>query len=488
MKQLLKQMSVYGIGGALCKAIQILLLPLYTRVLAPSDYGLLELTNMVGFFASILYGFMISSGYIRYYFEGKNDPDRNNYFGTAFWFTFIISSATLLGILFEAENLSILIFKVHQGAIYIKLIGIAFAINAHKQLFYNLLMVKERAQAYMLINVFSLIVTLLITIWFVAFLKLGVIGVLQAQVIGFSLELIMLSVLLLRPTVFQFTSRAAWQMLSYSLPLIPVQLAAFVLNLSDRLFIQNYRNLDDVGIYSLGYRFASIIPLFAVYPLRGFTPYLYTLIGTPAQCKKTLSNFLRLYLAGILIVALFMALFSKEVIAIMSHSTYRSAWKVVFPLCLSFVFYGLANVVSYTVEIAKKTWLSGIFWVIAAGISISLNFFLVPRFGMLGATASSAISYLVILICYFIASASVYPTPFHYLKYIAIIVFCSIIYVISIIPHFNLIGSVFFKISVLIASCGLLIISGYFSKEELSKGKSIIVNLFCKAKFFCTLY
>ncbi|MFH2035100.1 MAG: oligosaccharide flippase family protein [Candidatus Zixiibacteriota bacterium] len=55
-------MSIYGLGGVASRAIQFLLLPVYTRVLTTADYGSLELVYIIVGVLEMLYEFMISSG------------------------------------------------------------------------------------------------------------------------------------------------------------------------------------------------------------------------------------------------------------------------------------------------------------------------------------------------------------------------------------------------------------------------------------------
>ena len=47
MPGLVKNISTYSLGSILNKSIQFLLLPVYTRWLAPADYGQLELIYMI---------------------------------------------------------------------------------------------------------------------------------------------------------------------------------------------------------------------------------------------------------------------------------------------------------------------------------------------------------------------------------------------------------------------------------------------------------
>ena len=485
MKKLFKHMSIYGLGGIMTKAISFFLLPIYTRVLVPADYGTLELVYMVGSVIAILYGFMISSGYVREYYVNKDEEHRKILLSSTFWFAFISTIIILSLTFFFAGELSRLLFKFDYGDLFLKLIAISMAIHAHSMIFYNLLMVQEKSKKYISIQIITLLLTIGLTIYFIVFLRWSVKGVLIAQVIGNSIELLILSILLMRISIKQISLSAIKEMLKYSIPLIPLQLAAFVLNLSDRFFLQNYQNLDEVGLYSMGYRFASLVPLLAIIPLRAYSPYIFSLSDDTKKCKKTISDFSRYYVAYVLILTLVISMFSREVIVMVIDKNYYYGWTVVYLLCLSYAFYGISNVLSVGIDITKKTWLKAFSWIMAALVNIGLNFLLIPSYGMIGASIATSISYFFVIVLYIIALKYIYPIELQYTKFIVITVFTSLTYIISIYLNFTIILSVVSKFILLLIFLTILIVSGYFSKIELQKGKREILKV--KEKFFLLL-
>lgn len=99
MGKLFRQMSIYGVGGLLTKFVQFLLLPIYTRVFDPSEYGILEIVYWVGNLLTIVFGLMIRSGYIRQYYAFSKASERRALFNSALWF--IILSSVFLVFLVE---------------------------------------------------------------------------------------------------------------------------------------------------------------------------------------------------------------------------------------------------------------------------------------------------------------------------------------------------------------------------------------------------
>lgn len=482
MKKLFKHMTIYGLGGILTKLINFLLLPVYTRLLAPSVYGTLELVYLTGNILGILYGFMIGSGYLRNYYDNDDLNYRNKLLGSAFWFTFFNSLIfSILFVLFS-KRISFLIFGFKEGNIYINLIAITTLISAHSILFYNYLMVREKSRLYITIQVTSLVLTLILTIYFIVVAHLSVKGILFAQLIGKSAEFLILAIILLKSTIFSISKTYIYDMLKYSIPLIPIQIAFFILNLSDRFFLKHYQSLDDVGLYSLGYKFASLLPLFTIQPLRAYGPYIFSLVATPEICKKNMANFTRYYIAGVLLITLIISMFSSEIIFLMAQKSYHEGWRVVYLLCLSFVFYGIVNVIALGIEIIKKNWISSIIWLFAAIISLLSNFILIPRYGIIGASITSTISYFFVLICYFIILYFLYPIPFEYLKFFILLVFSSFIYIFPLFIKFNLLVLISIKTCLIFIFIIFILKSGYLYDNEIVRGKIIFSSIFHKFK------
>lgn len=474
-------MSIYGLGGAAARAIQFLLLPVYTRVLSPSNYGSLELVYIIAGILAILYGFMIKSGYLRCYFDSQGEEHRRVILGSAFWFT-VFSSVVFAAVSFIfAEYIASRIFKFEEGALFIKLITISIAIKALSLVFYNVLMAQEKPKEYVMVNVITLFVMMAVTIYMVAGLRWGVGGVLVAQIVAYSVELIILSSLLLRRTIFHYSFAAVKEMLKFSIPLIPLQITAFVLAMSDRFFLQEFRSMDEVGLYSLGYKFAAILPLLTIEPFKAFGPHIFSLIDQPEKCKRLMADFARYYLAASLFLALGIAMFSREIILIMSDSGFHSSYRVIYMLCISYVFYGLYSFSCYANNIVKKNWIISLAWLLASIINISLNFYMIPRFGIFGAAGVSVLSYFVLVLCNLIATHKIYPIQYKYSHFIMLLALTTGVYYLSTLPGDSIAASLIIKAILLIGYLVIVYYGGYFTREERFRVKNFVLSLFGKS-------
>jgi O-antigen/teichoic acid export membrane protein len=476
MKKLFKNISTYSLGGILNKGVMFLLLPLYTRVLQPADYGKLELVYLVGSILSILYGLSVENGYVRIFYLNKEIDFRKKLYSTGQIFNLfcaVVFASLMLG---NANWVANNIFDFPDGVYFLKLIVIVTMIEVMTHIPYNNLRVQQKAKSFVAINFFNLIIVTSLTVYFVAFASMGVAGVLYAKIIGQSVTLALLYYNTRNEYKLGFSLTQLKTMLSFSVFLIPGALSGLILNMSNRYFLQEYQSLEDVGLYSLGAKLAGIIPFLFTEPVKkAFGPYLFELIENPHESKKLLSDFSRIFLAGLSIVALSVSLFSRELIMLMSDASYLGSHNIVFVLSISFLFLGLAGIVVLGIHITRKTWIVTIIWSISAIVNILLNIWLIPIYGRMGAAYATLLSVVFINLSYLFAISKVYPVKFEYFNFVKILVLLLIFNYLGSLILFEVVFSIFLKVILLIAFCVSLFFSGVFKKDELKKGKDWIL-------------
>ena len=88
IKKFLKHSFIYGIGALLSKIVGFLMIPLYTRYLTTSDYGVLELLDLTSTIVSIFISMRIGSAVIRFYYDSADELEQKKVVSTAYMATF----------------------------------------------------------------------------------------------------------------------------------------------------------------------------------------------------------------------------------------------------------------------------------------------------------------------------------------------------------------------------------------------------------------
>lgn len=475
MFRLLREISVYSIGGLLNKGAMFLLLPLYTRVLQPGEYGKLELVYVLASVLSMLYGLRVEAGYNRIYFLNKDIGFRQTLYSTGQLFNFAFGIVFGAIAFFNADIIAGKIFEFPEGAYFIKVISIVVLIEIMEKIPLNNLRLRRMPKTYVIVNFVNLVLVTSLTIYFIVVVKLGVVGVLYARLIGKFVILLVLYYITRKEYKLGFSWFQLKAMLNFSVFLIPGGLSALVFTMSNRFFLQEYQTLEDVGLYSLGAKLAGVIPFLFTEPVKkAFGPHLYSLIDNPQNCKKTLADFSKLFLLGLSIVALSISLFSKEVIFIMSDQSYAGSHNIVFILSASFLLHGLSGIIVMGIHVSRKTWTISLIWPFSAFANIFFNILLIPEFGRMGAAAATLISVIIINLGYFLVIRKVYPVPFDYK---------SLLIVFSTMVLFNFLGNSFdisFWLSITIKASLVamfvfsLFLTGVFRKDEIDKFKKML--------------
>lgn len=247
-------------------------------------------------------------------------------------------------------------------------------------------------------------------LYFVIGRGMGAYGYLLGSLIGSVLISIPLAAAMLLDVGLSFRVRFLKPALLFSIPIMPTLLSSFVLNLSDRVFIDNYFSLSELGVYSLGSKLASVIKIAGSSFLMAYVPLFYRLANT--KSKEEASGELKLYgtffVCILAVITLSLYLFSAPILELLFPPEYQGALPYLRFFCVSMAvgqFCGLLNVMIYQ---AEKTHLVSLIVVIAAVANVILNYTMLPVYGAIAAVWTSLICNVVIVMLTFCQARKYY--------------------------------------------------------------------------------
>lgn len=431
---------------------------------------------MVAAILSILYGLKVELGYNRIYFLDKDVFYRKTLFMTGQAFNVFCSLVFILILFANIDFFSKMILDFDQGAYFLKLISIATVLEVLTYIPHSNLRLRYKAWSFVMVSILNLLVTVGFTIYFIVFLDLGVAGVLYGKILGTLATLIYLYYLTWSEFHFRISSSMLWPMLGFSVFLIPSNLSSLVLNMSNRFFLSEYQNLDDVGLFSLGAKIAAVIPLLITEPVKkAFSPYVFDLAEQPDKCKIVLSDFIRLFFAGLSVFVLAISIFASDLVAIMASKSFQGSSNVVFILSFSNLLLGMAALVVLAIHITRKTWIVTLIWIGSSLVNIALNVWLIPIYGRIGAAYATMLSILFILVMYIVAAQKVFPLIVPYLSIAKIAVFLVVFNYVGTLIDFSLLINIIIKsVLLLIYSLILIYLTGVIHKYELKKALGFV--------------
>ncbi len=423
LKHLAKHSLNYAFAEIITKALGFLLIPLYTRFLLPSDYGIVSTLAAITGILGVFYEMGQLGSWQRFYYDYQNnEKELKDYLGTIIIFIFVsvLTCTILLNLI--GYNVFRLFVKDVPFKPYIQIALWSAFFSLFIGFWKRLFQVRQKSAFFGLLSIGQFLVSTMFMIYFVVYLRQGALGMVKA---AFFASLLFFGVALFgfrKEIALKLNLKKLKESLAYGLPLLPHGLAGWISTLADRLIIGNYKNMESVGLYSIGYNFGSIMSMIVTAINFAYVPFfMSTAKAKDEEAKAIFARIATYYLAAILLIALIISIFAKEVIMIMTTPSFYAAYKVVPLIAFSFVlngmYYFVVNPIFYVKSAIKYLPLATF---TAAGVNLLMNFILIPRFGYMGAAYSSLLSFSVSLVLTWFISHRVYPIRFEYKKIILI--------------------------------------------------------------------
>lgn len=382
---------VYTIAGTLPQAFNYILLPLYLRFLTPTDYGILGYVNAIVWFISVTNTLSINAFYMRRYYE-KND--KKGFTGSIFYFLLIVNI-----ILIFVEGIGLyFIFKWHHVSVnfypymFLALIEVFFTTFSIIPLRYFRL--ESLVKQYLWFNVILLCLKHGFAIFLVTGLRLSVYGFLLGGAL--SAGVMAIYVMASAPSFARLTIDVGIirKALRFSLPLLPGAYATVALMLVDRLILEKYVSLSELGIYSLGYTMATAVNIVVSSMLIVIEPRVYK-ISTLETYKPDYQRLLDIYMFVLFVMVLMFVLFINNITYWLFPAVYNKAAIISMIVSISTIFYGIQNIAGLQFLLYNNTVVLSAITMIAALLNIGLNFMFIPLYGIYAAAVVTVLSYFL---------------------------------------------------------------------------------------------
>jgi O-antigen/teichoic acid export membrane protein len=418
MKKLLQQLvgesAIYGISSMLNRFVSIFLVPLYTQLLAPEEYGKLSLVNSTYYFVTTLAVFAMDSASARWYYDSNSEEHRKPVMATWFWFQLGTSAALAVLLLLLSPWLSSnLLENPNQYLLFIvPALGLLTAILPN--MVTNWLRYQRKAKHTMVFTICNVLLTVGLNMLLVLGLRWGILGILVATVASNLLASVYVFFLMKDWIALRLFSRTLlYDMLKYAYPLVPTAFAFWILNSSSTFVINHYHNKTEVGLFQMGNMLASAVSMVVGAFQMAWGPFAFSILDKP-EAKRVYAWVLIGYTAIMCTAALALSLFAREILILFTQPEYYAASSVASILGFNSIIYGFAfiGIIGCNVQKDNKPLAWSVF--AAALVTGILYWILVPMIGKEGAALSTCIGYCIVPIWVFIKSQQYYPIPFSF--------------------------------------------------------------------------
>ena len=415
MKQHIRKLGgqslIYGLPEVLNNAVTVLLIPVFTFYLKTSDFGILGLMATVRTILSILYKLGLNSAILKQHYDFNTGEERRRYFGSVVTLVLIYNLAvtgllTAVGFLFIRQPVSGIAFNPYFITVIwaVFFSGLDFVVMIRFR-------VMDKPLQYSIVSIARFTISIILTLLLIVKYELGAMGRLYA-ILFTSALFFLVSLFMLRDLTFRPDTRYLKKALAFSIPLLPYFLVTWILSASDKWIINIYKRLAEVGLYSLGYRVASLMRFVITAVSLAVIPYFYSLA---AKGKSRDLGRIGTYFAVFMItMALCIATVGKGLIFWITAENYHPAAAVVPILTLAFLFRAMFVFPACAIRYRERTFIMSLVTTGAAVLNVALNFALIPAIGITGAAIATAATMLFMWgVLHFTAQRS-YPVQYDF--------------------------------------------------------------------------
>ena len=405
--------GIYTLTSIINSAIPFLLLPILTRFLTPSDYGMISMFGILVNVISPFTGLSVHGAIGRIYYD-RQKIDIQEYITNCIYI--LITSSVLVSICFYV--FSDFISKV--SSIPIRFLWIVVLLSFCQfitLIVLTLWQVEIKPIQYGFYQILQTLLNLLLSIVFIVIIGWNWEGRIYAQLITSIVFLFIGILILLKNKWLKYSVNFSYikNALSFGIPLIPHALGGIIMTMTDRFFITNMISIEATGVYTVGYQIGMIINILATSFNQAYVPWLYSKLKDGIEeTKLKVVKLTYSYFIIIIIVASCLSIIAPKFLKYFIGGGFSGYSKYIVWISLGYAFNGMYLMVTNYIFYVQKTYILAWITFFSAILNIVLNYFFINMNGAVGAAQATTIIYFINFILTWILSARVYEMPWKF--------------------------------------------------------------------------
>ncbi len=473
LRSSVKDSIIYSFGNLSTKLVGFILIPLYTKYLSVEDYAILAILEITAQFIVAVFGFRISSALLRLYWDNDYKNRQKSMFFTSLSFLMVVGLLSVAGFIYFSGSISVLLFESPDFSYPITLMLVNAGLQVIAVLCLTQIRIEEKPLLFSVSNFLRLVMTLLFTVYFIAFQGKNIEAIYEAQLIGYFVFFLTIFPFIQKNIEFKIDLNILKSMLIYSGPLIFAEIAGVIFAITSRYTLNFLSTLNEVGTYSLGFKVANTIRVFIVSSVMlALSPMIFKKMNDP-DAKRFYSKVMTYFSFGLMFFVLAISIFGREFIKFLaSNQSYWDAYQVI-PLLSLAMFFGMLTDVSLTgLHLTKRTKIISSVMSSMAILNIILNIVLIISWQSIGAALATLISQVLFFSAIYYMAQKYYPIPFELLKVAKILTTGLILFMVSLLSDdIDLVPRLTMKFSLLFIYPIILYYWNFYEEIEITRLK-----------------
>ena len=380
-KDMLKY-SPSKIVGTLGNAI---IVPVYTSLLPPEQYGIYSLSIAFLSFLCIIFSDWVGLSGLRFFRQHQLAQDLSKYLSVLVSILAMnICTMFVLCVIFQ--NYFCNSFKIHPKYFFAVLfLIIPVAIRA---LLFQLLRAQLKSTSYTFSTILNQFMTIGFSIFFIKFFHMGAIAMLLAMGISISLTDLLL-IYQSKIYIFFKKPKLQWSVLlpiaMYGIPIAATSLSTWIINQSNKFIMNNINGFKDVAYVGVAYSVTLplLMTIFSIITI-AIVPRVIRMYEAKIDVRHIISRFIGYYLLISIPIVTIMAIYPSDFVSMLANQKFHQAYRLIPYFAFGTFFMGLADYTTLQYHLANKTYIEFIIKLLSGLLNVALTIKLIPILGLDG--------------------------------------------------------------------------------------------------------
>lgn len=461
MKEFLKSFFSFGIATTIEKLLAFILLPVYARLFTTTEYGVIDLCQMVLGLVSIFAVLQLETSVQRYYFDWDGDK-KKRFLSTILMVVMLLSVIISTVICLFSNSISLLLFSNTDCSFLILLSALQIPFINFSMIGLLILRYEKKNLLFGIQIFLKVILSLIFVLTFVVFLKWGLKWVFICQLMALVLSSIVLFFNLRKSLLLSFSPGILKTSLRYSLPQFPARMGSVLMVYSNRFFMIGFLTVSMIGLYSFSLKLASTVQVMGTAFMMAWLPFMYQQFKN-ANHKKIFASAMPLVSGALFLFVSAVSLLSEDIVRIVGSSDYFESYKYIGGLSFYFALVIIKELIDIGPRFTEKTKYISYNYFVALSINVVSMYFFIKYWGLDGVVYSMILTYGVLTVISWIVSNKLYYIPFKKMH----------TFVLALPAFIITIGIMHFEVHFVVRYILLLFVTVFYALEILRDYKTV---------------
>lgn len=435
LRKLAGQTAIYGVSSIVGRLMNYLLTPLYTRVFATDEYGVVTEFYAYVAFLIVLLTYGMETAFFRHGSAAKDLKSRERVFSTSLISILITTVIFVAAMNFGAQGVATTLgYSSHPE--YVVLFAWIIGLDALVTIPFARLRLKNKPVVFAGINLASILTNIGLNLFFLLYCakaytnpemlghgliqefydpEFGIGYIFVANLIASALKFVLL--LPWMSSIFHGFDTAVYKkLLRYALPLLILGLAGIVNETFDRAFFVDLTGLPEdvalsqLGIYGACYKVAMLLSIGIQAYRFAAEPLIFSMAEDGKRDRVQADIMLYYFIVALFIGVAIMSF--EDVVLLLIGENFREGRGVIPILLAAYVCFGVVFNLSFWYKLHDKTRYGALIAIIGAVVTVLINVWAVPIWGYYGSAWATFAAYFCMMILSFYLGQKYYPIPY----------------------------------------------------------------------------